>query len=62
MAGEGFVKVDDAFLAELVAHRAATDNGVRHDLDDVLASFGMNRAELERPDMPQLWRDEGDDS
>jgi hypothetical protein len=40
----------DANLGALVAQRVANDNGVRHDLDDVIASFGLTRAELEADD------------
>lgn len=31
----------------LVASRIATDDGKRHDLNDVIAAFGLDRAELE---------------
>lgn len=47
---EGFVPVDDDFLAELLAVRVANDDGTRHDLDDVIATFGLTRGELEADD------------
>jgi prevent-host-death family protein len=38
---------DDLRLAALVLARAATDTGDRTSLDDVLVSFGFDRAELQ---------------
>jgi hypothetical protein len=37
----------DLRSAALVLARAATDNGQRTDLDDVIATLGFNRSELE---------------
>jgi len=37
----------DLRSAALVFSRLATDNGVRHDLDEVITAFGFSRAELE---------------
>lgn len=38
----------DLRSAALVLSRAATDNGHRTDLDDVIAAFGFTREELQR--------------
>lgn len=38
---------DDLRSAALVLTRAATDNGNRSSLDDVISAFGFDRAELE---------------
>lgn len=38
----------DLRSAALVLSRAATDNGHRRDLDDVIAAFGFTRDELQR--------------
>jgi hypothetical protein len=37
----------DLRSATLVLTRAMTDDGTRHELNDVIAAFGFDRAELE---------------
>jgi hypothetical protein len=44
---------DDADLADTLRARLAADDGIRHDLDDVIEEFGFTREELE-DDLPRV--------